>query len=108
MTMTVLGIKRKYKNRILAILNRIAEVLRQAGCDVEGPWDLSGDDYRWELQANNIDISITICESETYDGEPNGINFALDIVEEGGRILGGLTPYNYTDAVWVSRSDSEA
>jgi hypothetical protein len=29
-------------------------------------------------------------------------------VEESGRIIGGLTPFNYTDRCWVSRNDQQA
>ena len=105
-------IKNKYQKRIMAILERIADVLRAAGFRVEGPWDLSSDDYWWALLADvdgvKVDVSFKICESEQYDGERGGVNFALDIVEEGGRIIGGLTPFNYTDRCWVSRKDKQA
>jgi hypothetical protein len=105
-------IKKKYQKRIIGILERIADVLRAAGFDVEGPWDLSSDDYCWSLLADvdgvKVDVSFKICESEQYDGEKGGVNFALDIVEEGGRIIGGLTPFNYTDRCWVSRKDKHS
>ena len=105
-------IKNKYRRRIMAILERIANVLREAGFEVEGPWDLSSDDYCWSLLADvngmKVDVSFKICESEQYDGEKGGVNFALDIVEEGGRIIGGLTPFNYSEQCWVSRKDKQA
>jgi hypothetical protein len=111
-SMSPTHIKKKYRKRIMAILERIADVLRVAGFRVEGPWDLSSDDYWWSLLAHvdgvKIDVSFKICESEQYDGERGGVNFALDIVEEGGRIIGGLTPFNYTDRCWVSRRDRQA
>jgi hypothetical protein len=112
--MTPEAIKGKYEQRILAVLNRIAETLRKAGYTVDDPVDLSCDQYSWLLlvhgdgDQDTIDISFKICESEQYDGEEGGVNFALDIVEWGGRILGGLTPFNYTDRCWVDRSDEEA
>lgn len=105
-------IKNKYEKRIMAILVRIADVLRAAGFRVEGPWDLSSDDYWWAMLADvegvKVDVSFKICESEQCDGVKGGVNFALDIVEEGGRIIGGLTPFNYTDRCWVSRKDRQA
>ena len=105
-------IKNKYEKRIMAILERIADVLRETGFGVEGPWDLSSDDYWWALLADvdgvRVDVSFKICESEQYDGEKGGVNFTLDIVEEGGRIIGGLTPFNYTDRCWVGRKDKQA
>ncbi len=110
--MTALGIKRKYQKRILGLMNRIADTLREAGYEVEGPWDMTCDEYWWSLLADvdgvKVDVSFKICESEQYDGENGGVNFAVDVVEFGGRILGGLTPFNYTDACWVARSDKDA
>jgi hypothetical protein len=112
--MTPETIKEKYEHRILAVLNRIAETLREAGYGVDEPVDMSCDEYWWSLlvhgdsDEDTIDISFKICESEQYDGEEGGVNFALDIVEMGGRILGGLCPFNYTDRCWVDRSDEEA
>jgi hypothetical protein len=102
-------IKNKYHRRIMAIMERIANVLREEGHSVEGPdfWDC--DDYRWVLLVDGkVDISFKLCESEEYDGEKGGVNFALDLVEVSGRIIGGLTPYNYTDRCWVSRKDRRA
>jgi hypothetical protein len=112
--MTPEAIKEKYEPRILAVLSRIAETLREAGYTVDEPIDLSCDQYWWSVlvhgdgDEDTIDISFRICESEQYDGEENGVNFALDIVEMGGRVLAGLCPYNYTPQCWVDRSDEAA
>jgi hypothetical protein len=113
--MTPEDIKDKYEQRILVLLTKIAETLREAGYTVDEPIDLSCDQYCWSLlvhgdgngDEDTIDISFRICESEQYDGEEGGVNFMLDIVEWGGRILGGLTPFNYTSQCWVDRSDQE-
>jgi len=102
-------IKNKYQKRIKAIMERIAMLLRGRNHTVEGPdfWDC--DEYRWEMLIDgDVDISFKIIESEQYDGEKGGVNFGIDIVEVGGRVLGGLTPYNYTPEVWVPRKDKEA
>jgi hypothetical protein len=102
-------IKHKYQKRIMAILDRIASVLRAAGFNVEGPESWDCDDYRWVLLVDGkVDISFKLCESEKYDGERGGVTFALDIVEVGGRIIGGLTPFSYSERCWVSRNDKEA
>lgn len=112
--MTPEAIKEKYKPRILALLRRIAETLREAGRTVDDPIDLSCDEYWWSLLVHGdsdqecIDISFHICESEQYDGEEGGVNFMLDIVEMGGRVLGGLTPFNYSPQCWVDRNDEDA
>lgn len=113
--MTPAGIYRKYKGRIRKILRNIGKVLKEEGHKVEGPFDMTADHYQWSLivdgDTNNqqgIDISFTIAESEEWDGEEGGVNFMLDVVEWGGRILGGLCPYNYSPQVWVDRNDPEA
>ena len=73
---------------------------------------MSSDEYWWSLLADvdgvKVDVSFKICESEQYDGEKGGVNFSVDVVEFGGRILGGLTPFNYSDACWVDRRDADA
>jgi hypothetical protein len=37
-----------------------------------------------------------------------GLTFRLDVVEYGGRIICGYTPYNYTEKCWVDANDAEA
>lgn len=49
----------------------------------------------------DIDIAVRMIDGEEYDGLKNAVNFKLDIVEYGGRIIGQVCPYNYTDKVWV-------
>jgi len=118
--MTTEQIAKRYKRRICAVLNAIAAALRDAGYLVDDPCDLScGDDYRItfivhrdgdinEYSSEDIDVSLEVCASEDFDGEIGGVNFSLTVVEIGGRILGGLTPYNYTPQVWVDRKDKQA
>ena len=55
-----------------------------------------------------VDVSITTLESEVNDGEENGLNFSLDVVGWGGTMIGGMTPFNYSDRVWVARDDADA
>ena len=116
--MTPLQIKRKYQKRILAILNSLRMALIEAGHDCEQPYDGSDDEFRWSMLVDcrddglghhdGVDITFRICESETYDGELGGVTFAVDVVEFGGRVLGGLCPYNYSDQVWTNRKDRAA
>ena len=110
--MTVCQIKEKYEKRIVKILSDIKEMLIK-DYSVSGPDFWNGDDYRWSIYVQHedeeaIDITFVIAESEEFDGSTGGINFSLDIVREGGEILGGLTPYNYTHECWVSRKDANA
>ena len=115
-------IKTTYEARIRALLDGIASQIRDGDptLQVSEIDEMFGDDYRWSLlvqtaeQAQDkddlqgVDVTFVICESELYDGEENGVNFAVEIVGVGGEIIGGLTPYNYTERCWVSRDDSDA
>lgn len=112
----------RYGHKMRGLLERIAAACEENGVYCGKPFDMSGDDYKWSMMAwrtrsdrmaniaeRGIDISVEIAESRSYDNElPTGINFGLDIVEWGGRILGGFTPHNYTDRVWVDARDREA
>jgi len=115
-------IMQKYRKRIMAIMNKIAEAVREAGFRIDGPDFLDGENYSWSILSSfrdrpqpdgsswdeDVNIDVNIIESEPYGEPKGGVNFGLDIVEVGGGILGGVTPYNYTDEVWVPRRDKEA
>ena len=113
-------IKDRYAGRIVTVLESIRAELQEAGYQVDEPADFSGDDYRWSMLVRvgskpdeppgngDVDITLQIAESMQFEGTADGINFSLEIVEWGGRILGGLTPYNYTPDVWVSLDDADA
>jgi hypothetical protein len=114
------GINRKYKSRILKFLRQVREALVKEGFTVDEPFDMTADEFWYAIlvrksskpdesaTGQDVDISFKIAESEQHDGEKGGVNFMLDIVEWGGRILGGFTPYNYTSNVWVSRNSEGA
>lgn len=108
----------KYAPRILAKLTELRDALIAAGirCEV-APFDMSDDYYRWrfdttpsgEVDDASVDVCVEIAEAAAYGDDPvYGINFALDVVRWGGLILGGLTPFNYTDECWVDATDEEA
>lgn len=111
-------IKKRYATRIVAILNKIRDLLVEQGWQCDDVTDNECDYYEWgfacdtgveaEYDGGKISIDFKIAESEYWDGEKGGVNFMLDIVAFGGRILGGLTPFNYTPEVWVKRRDAEA
>lgn len=109
-------IKENYKYRIINLLTSIWFALREAGYNMIGPEDFTGEEYCWVIFCDgdngrppNFDVSITIVESEVRDGEDeNGVNFMLDITDNGGGIIGGLCPYNYTERVWVDARDLDA
>lgn len=112
-----------YGERALALLEKIRSLLNEGDFIADKPEPMHSDDYRWNMtvwrneqhklsqdQDNTIDVSIEIAEAMQY-GEldsPCGINFGLELVEWGGRMLGGLVPYNYTENCWVDMRDKEA
>ncbi len=123
--MTPEQIKEKYEPRIKKILEDIIESLKEeTTLQVEGPYDMHDDEYRWCLFITSegdrkeneerdetyagIDLRFEILESEHCDGTEGGVNFGVDITDVQGHMIGGLCPYNYTDKVWVSRSDDDA
>lgn len=110
----------QYHDRIMKILSSIREELVEDGWYVEGPFENHCDDFQWamvsstnpqfqnELNEDDIDITFKICESEEYDGTEGGLNFSVNIVTVGGKIIGGITPFNYTEKCWVDINDSDA
>lgn len=115
------AVAKKYEARTMTILRAIRDEVRACGmASDDEPFDLIGDDYNWGIRVwrtldkscdeNCIDIRLEIAEARDYDGDEDcfGINFGIDIVEWGGRILGGLSPYNYTDECWVDARDEDA
>lgn len=116
-------IKDKYAARIAALLDAVIADIREEdeSLVISEIYDMHCDDFRWtfnvhragdidaaEDEPQGADVTFVICESEEYDGEQNGVNFAVEIVGVGGEIVGGITPYNYTDRCWVSRGDADA
>lgn len=121
--MTPEQIKEKYEPRIITILTAMRTALLEYDLRVESPWLMEDDEFSWwmlvqtEAEAKQsaestelagVDIRFTILESEHCDGEENGVNFAVDIASIEGEVIGGMTPFNYTEKVWVSRDDEEA
>jgi hypothetical protein len=107
-------------------MNRLKDALNEAGFVATEPVDISGDSFMWSLDVTteaeadtaqlmlipgeesehrSIDVQFEIVESEEYDGIENGVNFALNVTRWGGQMVGGLTPYNYSDGVWVDRAN---
>lgn len=108
---TLDNLKEQIAPEALALLRRVRDVCRAEGLATDDePFDMCCDTFRWSMvvyrTANrdaegSIDVSLEIAEEREYEGEGFGVNFGMDIVEWGGRILGGLCPYNYTERCWV-------
>lgn len=116
----------RHHDAIMGLLRRVRDELRSEGFYVESqPGTMHSDDYSWALGVwrtalaylakdwtNAIDITVKLNEAPTFGDDEAfdgfGMNWSLDIVETGGRILGGLSPYNYTDLVWVDARDEDA
>ena len=112
-------VKDVYEQRILDIMEHIrSECNEEEGWLCEEPTYFDGDDFSWRMVLwtrekgdtdHGYDISFQIAEAQVYGDTPDsGINFALDVVKVGGEIVGGLTPYNYTDKCWVKATDKTA
>lgn len=105
-----------YKPKALKVLGEIATAARARGFVCEDPFDMSDEEYRWSLliqekgadSNSGVDVTLTIAESNVHDGEGDGVNFMLDLTEYGGRIVGGVAPYNFTSDVWVEMVDTDA
>lgn len=124
-TLSMSKLYRMYKPRILSLLNNIKRELEENGYRMDEPCETSDQEYEWCLFGGSSDrdvekssssepddscfsIEVTIIESKIRDGEDDfGVNFKLDLIGYGGEIIGGFTPYNYSDRVWVSRKDPD-
>lgn len=60
-----------------------------------------------QIEDFGIDVRFDLVDAYDYDGlEPGdpewGVNVSVDVVGYDGEMLGGLTPYNYSDRVWTN------
>lgn len=107
-----------YVPRIKTMLDEVRKDALERGFQCDEPYDMTDEEVRWNVlvrpadatpdQDVGVDVSITILESEACDGTKGGCNFALEMVEYEGLIVGGMVPYNFTEHVWVPRDDENA
>jgi hypothetical protein len=111
------AIAERYDERVLAILEGMRRTLLMGGYDSVEPYQMWDDTYRWAFATKNehdvvaegsFDFTFELVEQRANEGEGAGINWSLDITKYGGELVGGLSPFNYTDEVWVDSSDAEA
>ena len=112
----------QYTPKMQAVLGEVRAIfVDQIGWWAGDTYDMDDEEYVWTFQAAPtefgkgddpaIDVSITLGEAVVFgDGESNpfGVSFRLDIVGYGGRIIGGIAPYNYTEDCWVDGTDADA
>jgi hypothetical protein len=97
----------EFQPKIEAFMKELAEPF---GSEV---WVDNGDDYsvRFTIgdtaNGDSIDVSLALWDSGDADDGIYGQhgNWVFDIAEVGGRIIGGITPENYTGRVWADYSD---
>lgn len=109
-------VKEEYEPKLKKLLEEVCALATGEGYECSGPSDWSDETYKWAVMVtptggdveDSVDVSVEIAESKAYDGTLAGINFSMNAVGYEGEIIGGLTPYNYTDQVWVPVSDAKA
>lgn len=105
-----------YRPKLRTLLEEVRAVAQSRGLECNEPCDMTDEDICWSVfvhpkgapDESGVDVKVTACESQGYDGTEGGINFALEMVAYEGAIVGGFIPYNYTEQCWVDREDREA
>lgn len=106
-----------YKPKLMELAQHVREQLEEEGYVVTELSDYTDSDLSismlipFETSEDNrqgFDITFRLMDAKEWDGTDNGTNFNMDITETGGRMCGGLTPYNYTSEVWVDPTDLDA
>jgi len=107
----------KYVPRMKAMLGQFVENAGAHGMKCpHGIRDLTDDNYAFSVELypeggadeDSVEVRISALESETADGEENGVNFMLETSGWQGMIIGGVCCYNYTPECWVNRYDEDA
>jgi hypothetical protein len=105
-------IEKEYGPRIVELLGSMADAIHEGlGLDVGSPVETHDENPCWTLMVEalpwDIDIRFQIVWSEEW-GEDNELAFAVDVSDEEGHVLGGLTPGNYTNKLGVPLEDKDA
>ena len=102
-----------YNDRVLAVLARIRDAVREAGLQCDNPEPTHGDRFEWSLRVGEkgpdaIAVNLVICEQRDHEGAGTGITFRLAATQIDGRVLAEFSPANFTPAVWIDVTDSDA
>lgn len=55
----------------------------------------------------DVEIIARLMNSKQWDGTRGGLSFNVDVTSFGGESVGGLTPFNWTEDVWVPAIDED-
>ncbi len=103
-----------YRNRMRDVMMELREAIEAYAPDLDLPpkvEDMSGDDYEWAFwlkptadspREHTLYVGFHLHEQAAFEGEGDGITFAMDLNWDGGLIAGGMAPGNYTDACWLT------
>ena len=108
-----------YRDRIEEYVREIGELCKARGFALEGPWDMSADNYEWTLlvwisgqvedSSRAVSVNVVIDEQRDYEGgEGFGMNFGLTAYGPDGTTVGELRPFNFSEDVWVDARDEAA
>jgi hypothetical protein len=104
----------KYKPQVIVLAEQVAKHIKEGtDWEVSEVSDFTDSDLAVSFlvtkpNAESIDITFRLLDAEERDGTENGTSFSCDIVAEGGHIVGGFHPYNYSSGVWVDPTDETA
>lgn len=115
------AITRKYLPRLKKLAKTFGQMAADEGLGVSEPDVMNCDARVWmsvvrnpkrhpimETRFHDYDVQFDVDFSENHDGVKSGVNFSIHCSTRGGRIVGGLTPYNYGPECWVPRRDADA
>lgn len=99
-----------YRAAFTAKLKDIAGDLTEDGWDIDGaPWDSSDEEYQMGLSFSSYgrtaDVRITMVESLCREGSLDGVAFSMDLGATCGHVIGEMTPFNYSEDLWIPVSD---
>lgn len=93
--------KKKYDRRIMTLLGRWNKLLKG---DI---FTMDDEEYTWVIDVNReVGVTLTLTEERVREGVGKGLAFYLDIVGDGGSILGVFCPYNYSMDLWAHDWDT--
>lgn len=119
-TAKVEQIENQYKPKMMQVLENIRTTLIEAGYNTTEIDEYTDENLRLDFMVyredieptepneDDVDISFQVAPSLYFDGSLEGMSFIIDITSVGGRMIGGLSPYNYTSEVWVDINDENA